>query len=360
MLQHGGYSTPTACAGKAQGVNFRLMASSERVTGRGWLLAIALTIVAPDAARALAQPPATPLIVRPGRAPATLIVRASDRVIIPAGRFQMGASAEELEQARTMCADELRSGGALRLELSPRCQGRFEGEAPAAPVYLRRFAIDRLEVTVAQHGACVRAGSCRSIPGVTAMESSTAPIERASFDDAQDYCRWRGGRLPSEAEWEKAARGSGGRSWPWGADWRDRRANHGRAELLGPAAGRPGDGDSDGDATVDDQDGHAAAAPVGSFPAGASPYGVLDLAGNVWEWTSGHFSREPPQGRGRFQPLGATAGSERTVRGGSYRSPPSDLRVTRRLGLHPSERLPGVGFRCAYDVNDRNAAPRAM
>ena len=346
MLQHGGYSTPTACAGKAHGVNFRLMASSASVTGLGWIAAIALTIAPPN----VTEPLAEPLIVRPGRAPATVIVRPADRVIVPAGRFQMGASADELEQARTMCAEELRSGGALRLELSPRCQGRFEGESPAAPVYLRRFAIDRLEVTVAQHGACVRAGACRSIPGVTAMEASTLPIERASFDDAQDYCRWRGGRLPSEAEWEKAARGTGARSWPWGADWRDRRANHGRAELLGPSGGRPGgDGDSDGDQTVDDQDGYAGAAPVGSFPAGASPFGALDLAGNVWEWTSGYFSREPPQGRGRFQPLGASAGSERTVRGGSYRSPPSDLRVTRRLGLHPSERLPGVGFRCAYD-----------
>ena len=303
------------------------------------------------------EPAITVITVKPGRAPTTLIVRDSDRVIIPAGRFQMGARAEELEQARTMCAEELRSGGALRLELSPRCQGRFEGESPASPVFLRRFAIDRLEVTVAQHGACVRAGACRSIPGVTAMEASPSPIERASFDDAQDYCRWRGGRLPTEAEWEKAARGSGGRTWPWGADWRDRRANHGRAELLGPGSGRPGDGtaassdvDAEGaDETVDDQDGHAGPAPVGSYPAGASPYGALDLAGNVWEWTSGFYSRDPPQGRGRFQPLGATAGSERTVRGGSYRSPPSDLRVTRRLGLHPAERLPGVGFRCAYD-----------
>ena len=303
----------------------------------------------------------TVITVKPGRAPTTLIVRASDRVIIPAGRFQMGARAEELEQARTMCAEELRSGGALRLELSPRCQGRFEGESPAAPVFLRRFAIDRLEVTVAQHGACVRAGACRSIPGVTAMEASTLPIERASFDDAQDYCRWRGGRLPTEAEWEKAARGSGGRTWPWGADWRDRRANHGRAELLGPGSGRPGDStaassdvDAEGaDETVDDQDGHAGPAPVGSYPAGASPYGALDLAGNVWEWTSGfYFSAIRLRGAGRFQPLGATAGSERTVRGGSYRSPPSDLRVTRRLGLHPAERLPGVGFRCAYDVGD--------
>jgi formylglycine-generating enzyme len=341
-------------------VNFRQMASSDGPWGAAWTLAIALMVDAPvpskSASSSTTSPDAgatRPLIVQPGRAPATLIVRASDRVIIPAGRFQMGARAEDLEQARMMCAEELRSGGALRLELSPRCQGRFEGESPAAPVYLRRFAIDRLEVTVAQHGACVRAGSCRSIPGVTAMEASTLPIERASFDDAQDYCRWRGGRLPTEAEWEKAARGSGGRSWPWGADWRDRRANHGRAELLGPGGGRPGETDGEAaDETVDDQDGHAGPAPVGSFPAGASPYGVLDLAGNVWEWTSGYFTREPAQGRGRFQPLGAVAGSERTVRGGSYRSPPSDLRVTRRLGLHPAERLPGVGFRCAYDVGD--------
>ena len=272
-------------------------------------------------------------------------MRPSPRVTIPAGRFWMGARAEDLEEARTLCAEELREAGALRLELGPRCQGRFEGEGQAAPVYLRAFAIDRFEVTIAEHGACVRAGKCRSIPGVTAMDGSGLPIERASLQDAQEFCGWRGGRLPTEAEWEKAARGASTHRWPWGAQWRDGRANHGRPDKSGGATGV-----GEGEETLDDRDGYAGAAPVGSFPSGASAYGVQDLAGNVWEWTSGYFAREPPQARTRVQPLGPVSGSEYTVRGGSYRSPPSDLRVTRRIGLHPGERQPGVGFRCAYDL----------
>jgi formylglycine-generating enzyme required for sulfatase activity len=79
-------------------------------------------------------------------------------------------------------------------------------------------------------------------------------------------------------------------------------------------------------------------------------HGLVDVAGNVWEWTNGWFTKEPPQSLQRFDPRGPTHASERTIRGGSYRTPPSDLRVTRRVGLAPTERAAGVGFRCAYDV----------
>src|SRR5204863_6035787 len=100
----------------------------------------------------------------------------------------------------------------------------------------------------------------------------------------------------------------------------------------------------------DDGDGFAGRAPVGSFPGGASPYGLLDLAGNVWEWTASYFSREPPHSSSHFDPRGPLAGDERSVRGGSYRSPPSDLRLTRRMGVPAGERMAGLGFRCAYDL----------
>jgi formylglycine-generating enzyme required for sulfatase activity len=284
----------------------------------------------------------------------TLVAVPPARVTVDAGPFRMGATADDLQLARRLCSDELRGGGALTLELSPRCGSRFDSESPQVEVYLPIFAIDRTEVTVAAYATCVRQGGCRPSPEPGLDEDRpTLPVERATWSEAATFCRWRGGRLPSEAEWEKAARGFGRRQWPWGPEWQEGRANHGRSPRLGPTGAVSGAED-----TLDDADAFAGRAPVGSFAAGASPLGVLDLAGNVWEWTSGYFSREPPQAAAKFAPRGPLVGDERTIRGGSYRSPPSDLRLTRRVGLSPDERLPGVGFRCAYDVPDGPSAPK--
>jgi formylglycine-generating enzyme len=308
------------------------------------VLAVSLAVALADAL-AVAAP--SPEVVKvPAGTTTTLVVARSLRVVIPAGRFLMGADADELKLARTLCGDELRSGGALLLELSPRCTTRFDAETPAAEVFLPAYSIDRSEVTVAAYAACVRERACRPGPEVVLAGAPDLPVEKVTWLEAATYCRWKGGRLPTEAEWEKAARGPGRRIWPWGSHWLDRRANHGRAERLGPSGGVP----TAADDTLDPSDGFAGRAPAGSFPAGASPYGVLDMAGNVWEWTSSYFAREPPHAAARFDPRGPVHASERTVRGGSYRSPPSDLRVTRRMGIHPDERLPGVGFRCAYDL----------
>jgi formylglycine-generating enzyme len=303
---------------------------------------------------------APPVVLPPasGDRHVTLTIRPRAQVTIPAGRFTMGASRADVQQARTMCSEELRDRGALRLELGSRCAGRFEAETPQVVVQLPAFAIDRLEVSMADYGACVRAGACRGTTEVTALATSHLPIEGVIHDEAESYCRWRGGRLPTEAEWEKAARGPRSGVWPWGRHWIDGRANHGQPAPAGigasaRSAGGSGAGRGEtrtGDESPDEQDGFAARAPVGSFPAGRSPYGVEDMAGNVWEWTSTYFAREPPQAAARFDPRGPAFASERTIRGGSYRTPPSDLRVTRRMGLHPEERMAGVGFRCAYPV----------
>jgi sulfatase modifying factor 1 len=278
--------------------------------------------------------------------PATLRARPAARVTVPAGSFRMGATADDLQLARRLCADELRGGGALMLELSPRCGSRFDGEGPQAEVFVPPFVMDRTEVTTGEYAACVRASGCRPTPELRLeADDPRLPVERVTWWEAAAYCRFRGGRLPSEAEWEKAARGFGRRTWPWGADWQEGRSNHGRAERLAPSAAGAGDEDS-----IDESDGFAGRAPVGAFTAGASPYGILDLAGNVWEWTAGYFSREPPQSASHFDPRGPLSGDERAVRGGSYRSPPSDLRLTRRMGVPPGERMAGLGFRCAYDA----------
>jgi formylglycine-generating enzyme required for sulfatase activity len=286
----------------------------------------------------------------PGRT-SLIVARPPERVTIPAGPFRMGASPAELKTAYALCTDEYRAVGAAIVEASLRCAARFEAEAPQRTVFLPAYAIDRTEVTVGAYRACVRKGACAGAPLVEArrmLAGDAFPVEAVTWSEAVAYCRFRGGRLPSEAEWEKAARGTLGLTWPWGDRWDGARANHGRrgrSPNEGGEAGSDGGGEGDTDAT----DGAEGASPAGAFPGGASPYGVVDAAGNLWEWTDGVYEREPPQAATSFMPPGPLAGTERVVRGGSYATPASDLRVTRRLGLPPGERHLTVGFRCVYD-----------
>ncbi len=270
-----------------------------------------------------------------------------DSAKIPAGRFRMGATPDDLKMARVTCANELRAGSTLALETSPRCGPRFDAETPQVSVFIPTFAIDRTEVTVAAYGACVAARVCRPRLSGALTDDPAWPVDRVSWSEADTYCRSKQGHLPTEAQWEKAARGPLPHHdhWPWGSDFSSTRANHGRPEPLAPD---PADNNAPS-STTNNADGFAGRAPVGRFPTGSSPYGVLDLAGNVAEWTSSYFLTEPPQATQPFDPRGPAYATERTVRGGSYLTPPSDLRVTSRIGVAPTERPPGVGFRCAYD-----------
>lgn len=165
--------------------------------------------------------------------------------------------------------------------------------------------------------------SVEQAPNHPPNQAPNHPVVQVSARDAAAFCAWRGLRLPSEAEWEFAARGHDGRRFPWGNT----------PPRAGPAA--PANFGSVPCCAADAGDGYLRTAPVGSYPTGTSPYGILDMAGNVWEWTADPFPGNPD--------LVA-------LRGGGWGNNPYCLRVSYRHGNPPDIGLDMVGFRCAADA----------
>lgn len=270
-------------------------------------------------------------------------------VFIPAGTFQMGSST---------------SG----------CEAH---ERPAHQVTLSAYYIDRTEVTLGAYRACVAAGRCQlsmtahtrygdSFPEMMAQwsqfcnrQADTHPVNCVDWEGARAYCQWRGARLPTEAEWEYAARGNDGRTYPWGNA--DPVGNAGRpatrlnsvgeefAPYMNQHGGSPGGGMYVVRPSEFGNDGFPTTAPVGSFPAGASPFGLLDMAGNVGEWTAdwmGPYTANPVT-----NPTGAPSGEARVTRSGPWHDRSCRyLFATGRSALEPIERAPGTGFRCARSL----------
>jgi formylglycine-generating enzyme required for sulfatase activity len=208
----------------------------------------------------------------------------------------------------------------------------FVDEGPAHKIYLPLFYIDRYEVTHAKYAEFVRAKK-RNPPsywenGVYATGSDAFPVVMVRWEDGQDYCKWKGGRLPTEAEWEKAARGTDGRRYPWGMEFDLRKANV---------------GGSKNDLT-----------PVGSYVFGQSPYGVFDMIGNTWEWTADWYQPYP----GSSYQSKEYGKQVKVIRGNSWSSighfPPEiqaelvkqHSTTTFRLFAPPDAAVNDVGFRC--------------
>lgn len=261
----------------------------------------------------------------------------TDRVRLPAATFTMGSTEPELRRAIELCNKEPLQGLCERPE-SESVLARLRLELEAHLVTLSAFAIDRTEVSVGAYERCVAAGAC-SAPAYAAdrrFTNPSFPVTHVRWSDANGYCRFAGGRLPTEAEWEYAARGVEGRTFPWGHHWASRRANHGSFSTE----------DTDG------SDGHVGLAPVESFADGATPTGILNLAGNASEWVFDVVElRQENPGYGRApvtNPRGAESG-EHVFRGGSFRSPSFALRAAMRTPINFPFR-DDLGFRCAYDA----------
>lgn len=239
-------------------------------------------------------------------------------VFVPSGHFLQGARPD----------DELAS----------------ENEYPQHAVYVTGFWIDQLEVTNARYAACVAAAECRP-PMADGSHSrdhyfddsafADYPVIFVSWFDAEDYCAWADKRLPTEAEWERAARGDDERRWPWGDAWNGAQANFCDANCAHRWR----------DESANDE--HADTAPAGGYPAGASPFGALDMAGNVWEWVADWYmlyTTDPA-----FDPLVAEGDEIKVLRGGSYDFVASGLRTTYRYEDGATHRQDSFGFRCAAD-----------
>ena len=274
-------------------------------------------------------------------------------VAIPGGVFVMGLPDDDVPEAELACAAEL--GYEQTEDLLKLCDRlmnlRAEETGGAREVYVSPFHIDRFEVTAGEYHACVQAGTCDLAPlvaGDTRTIRDDLPVANVTWYDARTYCAYAGKRLPTEAEWEKAARGDDRRHFPWGNVDAVDRANRGQMQdqTERPLGFLPDRLPS----KLSDSDGSSGPAPPGSYRFGRSPYGVEDMAGNVAEWVADWFSQGGYAGLSQIDPTGVGAGTAKVVRGGSFADPRFFSRTYHRRKQAPDAATVNVGFRCARDI----------
>ena len=238
----------------------------------------------------------------------------NNMVKVPAGPFMMGSSGEDMEwAARTFFSGSIEW---------------YQDETPDQAVYLEEFFIDRTEVTVASFAEFTRETGqpVSKYFDNDKFNQPDQPVVGVSWKEAIDYCSWRGKRLPTETEWEKAARGIDGRRYPWGNE---------PNPLKGNVRGM--------------KDKFRYTAPVGSFSEGQSPYGAQDMAGNVFEWTQDWY--EPYPGNDKVSDMFGK--KFKVIRGGSWKADMDLARSALRGKAFPDQRSNYVGFRCAKDSSSK-------
>ncbi|MCX6762881.1 MAG: SUMF1/EgtB/PvdO family nonheme iron enzyme [Candidatus Moranbacteria bacterium] len=238
-----------------------------------------------------------------------------DMILIPAGEFLMGSTEQEVIDAWHQ-----NDGGWKKED--------YISSYPQQKIALDDFYIDKKEISNDDYKMFVEATK-RAAPSLWndhTLNLPSQPVVGVDWNDANAYCHWVNERLPAETEWEKAARGTDGKIWPWGNVWDPTKDNHGKGA---------GDG-------LDESDGWKYTAPVGT-ELGVGPYGVLNMAGNVYEWTADDFNAYPENDKYIQEDFDK---GFKTLRGGAYDDGISEQRASTRCGFRKDYKDVDVGFRC--------------
>lgn len=275
----------------------------DRLFIKAWLFFVAFLVLVAIVGIRLTAPrdeePSMPL------APISGFPKENPMILVPAGEFFMGSNEDAYD------------------------------EKPLHPVFLDAYRIHQYEVTQYQYAEFVKITKHRSplsryVKNIAHFSHPDQPAVYVSWEDADAYCRWRGERLPTEAQWEKAARGLRNTSWPWAEAYRP-----GLANFLG------------------NEDQSVFPVIVGSYEKDKSRYGLYDVAGNIREWVSDWYEEGGYQHTPYQNPTGPSQGDMKVLRGGSWNDSPLSGRTTSRMKMFPDYRDTTIGFRCANPVDSQ-------